>query len=352
MEASREAAALSCRRAAEAVQECRQMSRSSAEALRVEGLRIENRGRAGTVRIVDGVSLTLRDGEMLALVGASGSGKSITAAAIGGLLSPRMQWSGIIEVDGQRMLELTERERRRLRGSRIGAVFQDYQGSFTPYLKLGSQLREVAQTHLDLTRPQARLLVREWLDRVGLPADRVYGSYPFQLSGGQRQRVALAAALLPRPRLLIADEPTTALDVLTGEHMMDLIGELQRDTGCAILFITHDLRHVWRRADRIAVMREGMIVETGNTETIRDEAVHPYTRELIAASPRLRRPVETAADKGRSAERLLSPESSGHVSCGASAPPAMASSQSAVQGRTAASAPAATAAIERRADGA
>lgn len=226
---------------------------------------------------------------MLALVGESGSGKSMTAAAIGGLLSGHMQCDGEICFDGQRLLELSAKERKQLRGSKIGWVFQDYQGSFTPYRKLGSQLREVAQIHLALTREEARQLVLQWLARVGLPPERVYSSYSFQLSGGQRQRVALAAALLPRPTLLIADEPTTALDVVTSEQMMDLISELQREVGCAVLFITHDLRQVWRRADRMAIMRGGTIVEMGNAETIRARPEHPYTRELLAASPRLQR---------------------------------------------------------------
>ncbi len=270
------------------------------ELLRVEGLCIETQNRSGIKVIIQYVSFSIRAGEMLALVGESGSGKSMTAAAIGGLLPGHMQCDGEICFDGQRLLELSSKERKQLRGSKIGWVFQDYQGSFTPYRKLGSQLREVAQIHLALTREEARQLVLQWLARVGLPPERVYSSYSFQLSGGQRQRVALAAALLPRPTLLIADEPTTALDVVTSEQMMDLISELQREVGCAVLFITHDLRQVWRRADRMAIMRGGTIVEMGNAETIRVRPEHPYTRELLAASPRLQRPESSSESSAAS----------------------------------------------------
>ncbi|MNI67398.1 Oligopeptide transport ATP-binding protein OppD [compost metagenome] len=164
---------------------------------------------------------------------------------------------------------------------------QDYQGSFTPFIKIGKQLIETILTHKQVSRKEAKEIALAWLRRVALPAERVFTSYPFQLSGGQRQRISLAAALMLGPSLLIADEPTTALDVLTGEKILDLMAELQSQTGCAILLISHDLRQVLKRADRIAVMQEGRIVEMGETMQIRDQPVHPYTRQLLDACPRL-----------------------------------------------------------------
>jgi len=235
--------------------------------------------------LVHDVSLTIDQGEMLVLAGESGSGKSLTAAAIGDLLPNGMRASGKVMLDGKNLLELSPEQRRCLRGKEIGWVFQDYHGSFSPYLRMGSQLLEVLRTHKALSRKEAKVRVLDWLERVGLPADRVYGSYPFQLSGGQRQRAAIAAALLPEPSLLLADEPTTALDVLTGERVMDLLTHLQRSTGCAMLWITHDLRQVWKRANRMAVMQRGSIVETGKMERIRTAASHPYTQELLASCP-------------------------------------------------------------------
>lgn len=236
-------------------------------------------------KLVQDVSLTIDQGEMLVLAGESGSGKSLTAAAIGGLLPNGMRASGKVILKGANLLELSPEQRRGLRGKEIGWVFQDYHGSFSPYLRMGPQLLEVLRTHKSLSRKEAKMRVLSWLERVGLPADRVYGSYPFQLSGGQRQRAAIAAALIPEPSLLLADEPTTALDVLTGERMMDLLTQLQKNTGCAMLWITHDLRQVWKRAQRMAVMHRGSIVETGRIEMIRAGASHPYTRELLSSCP-------------------------------------------------------------------
>ncbi|MCA0756641.1 ABC transporter ATP-binding protein [Paenibacillus sp. N4] len=266
-------------------------SERSGVVLSVKNLKIETAGRnRPRAVLVQDVSFDIQQGEMLALAGESGSGKSLTAAAVSGILPNALQASGELFFHNRQVHEWDDKRRRRLLGKEIGWVFQDYQGSLTPFMKVGAQLAETALTHKRLSGKEAKRLVLGWLDRVGLHPERTYGSYPFQLSGGQRQRAALAAALLPRPSLLIADEPTTALDVLTGERMMDLITELQAESGCAVLFITHDLRHVWRRADRLAVMKQGRIVEAGTAAEIRVRPVHPYTRELLEACPRVPMP--------------------------------------------------------------
>ncbi|WP_372631951.1 ABC transporter ATP-binding protein [Cohnella sp.] len=250
--------------------------------LEIRQLQIET---ADGSKLVHDVSLTIDQEEMLVLAGESGSGKSLTAAAIAGLLPRGMRASGRIMLKGRNLLELASAQRRSLRGKEIGWVFQDYHGSFSPYLRMGPQLLEVLRSHIKLSRQEAKERVLIWLEKVGLPAERVYDSYPFQLSGGQRQRAAIAAALLPEPSLLLADEPTTALDVLTGERVMELMMHLQRSTGCAMLWITHDLRQVWKRANRMAVMHRGTLVETGGIGSIRTAASHPYTRELLASCP-------------------------------------------------------------------
>ncbi|MGB8957262.1 MAG: ABC transporter ATP-binding protein [Tumebacillaceae bacterium] len=256
--------------------------------LQVEQLNVHVQQSKQRLPLVHDVSLTIRQGEMLALVGESGSGKSVTASAVLGLMPRSLHVAGgRILFGGENVLDWPDKRRRQLRGSQIGYVFQDYQGCFTPFLKIGKQLVEIIRTHRDLTAQAARKLAIEWLDQVALPPERVFNSYPFQLSGGQRQRAALAAAMMLQPALLIADEPTTALDVLTGERVLDLLKQLQEQTGCAVLLISHDLRQVLKRADTIAVMKEGRIVESGATETIQHHASHPYARMLLKARPLL-----------------------------------------------------------------
>ncbi|WP_141501089.1 ABC transporter ATP-binding protein [Paenibacillus luteus] len=255
--------------------------------------------------LVHEVSLELREGEMLALIGESGSGKSLTASAIAGLLPNTLKVSGEIVFNDYDLMKLKERQWKQLRGKHIGWVFQDYQSSFTPYLTIGSQLIEIVRTHEPLSRREAKQVVLSWLNRVDVPAEHAYSSYPFQLSGGQRQRIALAAALMLKPSLLIADEPTTALDVLNSKKIMDLIIELQAETGCAVLFITHDLRQVWGRANELAVMRRGRVVESGITSRVRERPDDPYTRELFAACPRLIPPGELEEVMSFATERCL-----------------------------------------------
>ncbi|GKU78821.1 ABC transporter ATP-binding protein [Paenibacillus sp. L3-i20] len=256
--------------------------------LRVEQLYIDAYLHKKCKPLVHGISFSINKGETLALVGESGSGKSVTASAVAGLLPKALRIrAGNILFQGESLCKWTKQLRKQLRGNRIGYVFQDYQGSFTPFIKIGSQLMEMIRTHRKLTNNEAKEIAMLWLARVALPADRVFASYPFQLSGGQRQRIAIAAALMLEPSLLIVDEPTTALDVITSTLILDLIAQLQTDTGCAVLLISHHLRQVLQRSHYIAVMQDGIIVEQGTARTIRDCPNHPYTKLLLAASPKL-----------------------------------------------------------------
>lgn len=238
--------------------------------------------------LVRDLSLTIHPGETLALVGESGSGKSLTASAVLGLLSPSVHVSaGQIFFQGEDILTWPEKKKRQLRGKQMGFVFQDYQGSFTPFIKIGKQFVETLRAHREMSKEEAKEETMVWLDQVGLPAERVFNSYPFHLSGGQLQRAALAAAMLLKPSLLIADEPTTALDVLTGEKVMDLLDQLQQQSGCAVLMISHDLRHVLKRADTVAVMKAGRIVEREAAHVLSRQPAHPYTQMLMKARPLL-----------------------------------------------------------------
>lgn len=258
------------------------------QVLQVEKLSVYAQKGKFQTPLVQDVNFTIHRGEMLALVGESGSGKSVTASTVLGLMPNALRiGGGSIHFQGEDVLAWSDKRRRQLRGKQIGYVFQDYQGSFTPFLKLGKQLVEMIRSHRDLSKQNAKDLALKWLDQVALPADRVFHSYPFQLSGGQRQRAAMAAAMMLEPSLLIADEPTTALDVLTGERVLDLLTNLQGQTGCAVLLISHDLRHVMKRADTIAVMKDGQIVEMNTAQAIQDNASHPYTQMLLKARPRL-----------------------------------------------------------------
>lgn len=261
---------------------------SIAPVLQIENLYIcADKGKEHRLLVKD-LSLSVRPGETVALVGESGSGKSVTANAILGLLPHQLQVTeGRIWLKGKDISALPDRQRKKLRGKEIGFVFQDYQGSFTPFIKIGKQMTEALRTHRSCTRKEAKLIASEWLAQAGLPAERVLDSYPFQLSGGQVQRAAVALAMMLRPALFIADEPTTALDAPAGERVLDLLAKLQKETGCAVLMISHDLRHVLKRADTVAVMRDGRLLEQNRTGHILREASHPYTRMLLEAKPNL-----------------------------------------------------------------
>lgn len=263
--------------------------------------------RSGSQELVRSLSLELQDGEWLGLAGESGSGKSLTAAAIGGLLPRPLSCSGSILWNGLELLRLDAKSRRRLLGSEISYVFQDYRNTFTPFLTIGSQLTELLEAHLSLAARDRRQRCLEELEQAGLPAERVFGSYPYQLSGGQLQRAAIAAALLLRPKLLIADEPTTALDSLSSRKVLGLLDAAKSRFGISIIWITHDLRHARRHADRIAVMRTGSIVETGSARQVLEHPAHPYSRRLIASIPPLRRemPERLAASAGLEGEDPL-----------------------------------------------
>ncbi|MEI7024171.1 ABC transporter ATP-binding protein [Paenibacillus sp. y28] len=267
--------------------------------LQVKELTVSTPIQHQTRTLVSDISFTIHKGETLALVGESGSGKSVTACAIAGLLSKSLQiQAGVIYLEGENMQTWPVKKWKQIRGKRIGWVFQNYQGSFTPFIRIGNQLIEMLRTHnKGLSRRAAKEIVLAWLERTALPPKQVYESYPFQLSGGQRQRIALAAALMLEPSLLIADEPTTALDVLTGEKVLDLMDELQAQTGCAILLISHHLRQVLKRADQIAVMKEGQLMEIGTTAQIREQPIHAYTRSLLHACPRLTLPDQAFGQK-------------------------------------------------------
>ncbi|WP_025026386.1 ABC transporter ATP-binding protein [Caldalkalibacillus mannanilyticus] len=232
------------------------------------------------------INLKVKRGEWVGLVGESGSGKSLTATSVARLLPDSMNVTGgQILFQGENLLQRSEKEMRKLRGRQISYIFQDYTGSLTPFLKIGSQMIETLQAHERLRKKEAKELVLDALNQVDLPAQRIYNSYPFQLSGGQRQRVAIALALMLKPALLIADEPTTALDVVVGERIMDQLLRLQDNTGCGILFITHDLNILLNRAQHIAVMYGGRIVEQGSTADIAQNSQHPYTQYLLQAKP-------------------------------------------------------------------
>lgn len=233
-----------------------------------------------TDRLVDTVNLQINKGECVCLIGESGSGKSLTARALLGLLPSKMPAEGQIIYDGIDLLALNKKERRAYLGKKIGIIFQDYRGSFTPYIRLGKQMVETISTHLALTNKQAKTLAKTVLTEMGLDEERIYASYPFQLSGGQIQRVAISLALALKPGLIICDEITTALDVISGERVLSYIEKLRKETGCAVLMITHDLAQAYKHADRIYVMEKGKIVESGLAMDVRYAHQHPYTKKL------------------------------------------------------------------------
>lgn len=242
---------------------------------------------ARNTRVVDDVSFTMAAGETLGVVGESGSGKSVTAFSILRLLQPPGQIvSGRILFEGQDLLTLSERDMRAVRGARISLIFQEPMTALNPVMRVGGQVAEALTAHNMANRSEARHRAVELLEAVRIPdpARRVR-DYPHQLSGGMRQRVMIAIALACRPSLVIADEPTTALDVTIQAQMLDLIRQLQAEFGLALLLITHDFGVVAEMADRVAVMKAGRIVESGPVREILRTPSHEYTRQLLAAVP-------------------------------------------------------------------
>ena len=250
----------------------------------INNLVVQFKAGAEITQVVNGVSLNIRRGETLALVGESGSGKTVTAMSILRLLpSPPAQWpSGEIRYDNRDMLTLSESALREMRGNRIGVIFQEPMMSLNPLHTVGKQIAEVLRIHKGYSQIKAEPIIIKWLERVGIkdPQEKI-NAYPHQLSGGQQQRVMIAMALANEPELLIADEPTTALDVTIQAQILDLINDLKQEFGMSVLFITHDLAIVKRFSDRVVVMKSGDIMEQGDTAKIFAEPSHPYTKELL-----------------------------------------------------------------------
>jgi oligopeptide/dipeptide ABC transporter ATP-binding protein len=235
------------------------------------------------------VSFAIRESESLALVGESGSGKSATALALMRLLPPQARVEGEINFAGRNLLALPEEEVRKLRGLKMAMIFQEPMTALNPVMRVGDQIAEAVLAHETVSKKEAMQRAIAAMTDVALrEPDRLARDYPHQLSGGMRQRVMIAMALVNRPKLLIADEPTTALDVTVQQQILDLLADLRARFSLAMLFISHDLAVVSKVADRIAVMYAGSIVESGTTEHIFREAVHPYTRGLLRAVPTLR----------------------------------------------------------------
>ena len=260
--------------------------------LDVRDLSVRYATREGVVQAVDGLSFALEAGETLGVVGESGAGKSQAALALLGLLAPGAKISGSIRFEDRELLGQSERAWLRVRGNRIAMVFQDPMTSLNPHLRIQMQIGEVLERHRGLSRAAARAESLRLLESVHIAdAATRLRSYPHELSGGQRQRVTIAMALACRPALLIADEPTTALDVTVQAQILKLFEELRRDTGVAIVLVTHDLGVVAELCARTLVMYAGRAVECGMTQTLLHAPAHPYTRALLQARPRLDAPL-------------------------------------------------------------
>jgi len=263
--------------------------------LKVDDLRVQFPTEDGVVSAVDGVSFSVQKGKTLAIVGESGSGKSVTSQAIMGLINRKSAtMTGEVRLDGEELVSARPEQVRSLRGKRMAMIFQDPLSSLHPFYSIGKQLSEAIRVHQDVSKSAALKQSMEMLARVGIPnPERRVQDYPHNLSGGMRQRVMIAMALLNDPELLIADEPTTALDVTVQAQIMRLLEDLQGETGMGLILITHDLGVVNEVADRVAVMYAGKIVETGVIDEVFTRPAHPYTEGLMASIP------QAEAKKGR-----------------------------------------------------
>ncbi|MFG3408208.1 ABC transporter ATP-binding protein [Streptomyces sp. NPDC048142] len=258
--------------------------------LEVRDLHVEFHTREGVAKAVNGVNYSVAEGETLAVLGESGSGKSVTAQAVMGILDmpPGKISGGEILFKGQDLLKLKPEERRKIRGQEMAMIFQDALSSLNPVLTVGEQLGEMFVVHRGMSRKDAKARSVELMDRVRIPAARErVGNYPHQFSGGMRQRIMIAMAMALEPSLIIADEPTTALDVTVQAQVMELLAELQRELNMGLILITHDLGVVADVADKIAVMYAGRIVETSPVHEIYQAPAHPYTKGLLRSIPRL-----------------------------------------------------------------
>jgi oligopeptide/dipeptide ABC transporter ATP-binding protein len=257
--------------------------------LSVEDLQVRFATRRGTVHAVNGITFDIAPGETLGIVGESGCGKSVTSLAILGLLARngRVE-SGRALFEGNDLIRQRDRTLRRIRGREIAMIFQDPMSSLNPVLSIGRQIREAVETHFDVDRKEAEATAAEALDRVGIPSAKArLKDYPHQFSGGMRQRAMIAMALACKPKLLIADEPTTALDVTIQAQILDLLRALVAEENAALILITHDLGVVAGMCERVNVMYAGMFVETGSAEQLFDSPRHPYTLGLLQSVPRL-----------------------------------------------------------------
>ncbi|MFN3461195.1 MAG: ABC transporter ATP-binding protein [Oceanibaculum sp.] len=274
--------------------------------LQVRDLKIEFPTRRGILTAVDGISFDIMPGEVLGVVGESGAGKSLTGAAVIGLLEPPGRIAaGTISLEGRRIDNLPYEEMRKIRGRKIGAIFQDPLTSLNPLYSVGRQLVETIQTHTDMTDSQARRRAVELLSDVGIPApERRIDHYPHQFSGGMRQRVVIALALAVNPTLVIADEPTTALDVSIQAQIIALLKKLCRDHGTAVMLVTHDMGVIAETADRVAVMYAGRIAEIGPVKDVIKRAKHPYTHGLMGSIPMIGHDIERLTQIDGSMPRL------------------------------------------------
>ncbi len=257
--------------------------------LEVRDLKVEFPTRRGSLTALDGVSFSIAPSEVLGVVGESGAGKSITGMAIMRLLEPPGRiTAGEVSLEGRRIDNLPHEEMRKLRGRKIGVIFQDSLTSLNPLYTIGRQLEETIRTHLPLSHDEARRRALSLLKEVGIPAAQTrYDHYPHQFSGGMRQRVVIALALAAEPKLLIADEPTTALDVSIQAQIIALLKRVARDRGAAVMLITHDMGVIAETAQRVAVMYSGRIIEIGAVEDVIHAPKHPYTVGLMGSIPRI-----------------------------------------------------------------
>lgn len=257
--------------------------------LEVKHLQVEFPTRRGVLKALDDISFSIGRGEVLGVVGESGAGKSLTGASIIGLLDPPGRISGgEIYLDDKRIDNLDAKEMRKVRGREIGAIFQDPLTSLNPLYTVGYQIVETIQTHLNLSSKQAKERAIELLESTGIPAARErIDHYPHQFSGGMRQRVVIALALAADPKLIVADEPTTALDVSIQAQIIDLLKKLCKENGTSVMLITHDMGVIAETADRVAVMYAGRIIEIGAVQDVIQHALHPYTNGLMRSIPTL-----------------------------------------------------------------
>ncbi|NNG35760.1 ABC transporter ATP-binding protein [Nakamurella aerolata] len=258
----------------------------------VDDLHVQFRTEAGTAYAVDGVSFTVAPGEVLGVVGESGSGKSVTSMSLFGLIDtpPGKITKGSVKLNGRELIGAKERVLRKVRGGEVGVVFQDPMTALDPVIKVGRQIGEAVRVHHKVSRAQAMQRAVELLQQVGVPQPEVRANqYPHEFSGGMRQRAMIAMAIANNPVLLIADEPTTALDVTIQAQVLDIIRKAQQETGAATLFITHDLGVIAELAERVMVMYGGRVMETGSVKEIFTRPRHPYTAGLLASLPSLTR---------------------------------------------------------------